>query len=84
MIRGGSGCAVVRIGIFRAGDWKLIKRYEGKPFELFNLKDDMSESIDLAEKLPEKVKALDTRLQQDLRRINAKMPKPNPGCTPRT
>jgi arylsulfatase A-like enzyme len=78
------GRDVVPYSIIRAGDWKLIKRYEGKPFELFNLKDDMSETTDLAEKLPEKVKALDTRLQQDLRRIDAKLPKPNPGCTPRT
>jgi len=49
------GKDVVPYSIVRAGDWKLIKRYEGKTFELFNLRDDLGETTDLSETYPEKV-----------------------------
>jgi arylsulfatase A-like enzyme len=73
---------IVPYSIVRLGDWKLIKQYEGKTFELFNLKDDLSEKNDLAEKMPEKVKELDTRLVQWLRDTNAKLPRENPEYQP--
>ena len=76
--RGGN---VPPYSIIRAGDWKLIKRYDGKEFELFNLKDDLSEKKDLADKMPDKVKQLDTQLQKWLKKTNAKMPIPNPDYT---
>ena len=69
---------IVPYSIVRAGDWKLIKRYEGKTFELFNLKDDLSEENDLSEKMPEKVKELDVKLSNWLRASNAKLPRQNP------
>ena len=69
---------IMPYSIIRAGDWKLIKRYEGKTFELFNLKEDLSEENDLSEKMPEKVKELDTKLSNWLRTSNAKLPRPNP------
>ncbi|NQT89200.1 hypothetical protein HQ560_20690, partial [bacterium] len=62
----------------------LIKRYDGKPFELFNLKDDLSETTDLAEKMPGKVKALDAKLVAWLKSVGAKVPKPNPAYKPKT
>jgi len=68
---------IVPYSIVRAGDWKLIKRYEGKTFELFNLKDDLSEETDLSEKMPEKVKELDAKLTDWLRTTNARLPRPN-------
>jgi len=68
--------------IIRAGDWKLIKRYDGKRFELFNLADDLSETTDLSDKMPEKVKELDTRLKAFLKDAGAKLPKPNPDYKP--
>jgi arylsulfatase A len=71
---------IVPYSIIRAGDWKLIKRYEGKTFELFNLKDDLSEQTDLSEKMPEKVKELDNKLSNWLRACNAKLPRPNPSA----
>lgn len=76
------GRDVVPYSIVRAGDWKLIKRYEGKTFELFNLRDDLSERDDLATKMPEKVAQLDAILQRWLAKTNAKMPKPNPDYAP--
>ncbi len=72
------GRDVVPYSIVRAGPWKLIKRYEGKTFELFNLNDDLSERNDLAEKMPEKVQELDAILHRWLTKTNAKMPVPNP------
>ena len=72
------GRGVVPYSIVRAGDWKLIKRYEGKEFELFNLRQDLSERNDLAQAMPEKVRELDARLRQWLGHTNAKLPKPNP------
>ena len=69
---------IVPYSIIRAGDWKLIKRYEGKTFELFNLKDDLPEENDLSEKMPEKVKELDAKLTDWLQTCNAKLPRPNP------
>ena len=63
--------------IIRDGDWKLIKWYEGSVV-LFNLKDDLGEANDLAEKMPEKVKELEAKLTAHLKEIGAKIPIPNP------
>jgi arylsulfatase A-like enzyme len=72
------GKDVVPYSIIRSGDWKLIKRYQGKMYELFNLKSDLSETTDLSEKMPEKVRVLNTKLIQWLEDIGAKLPKKNP------
>ena len=64
--------------IIRAGDWKLIRRYEGPTFELFNLKEDPSEAKDLAADQPDRVKALDAKLMAHLKDVGAKLPRPNP------
>jgi arylsulfatase A-like enzyme len=69
------GTDVVPYSIVRAGDWKLIKRYEGRQFELFNLKDDLRESNDLTEQMPQKVRELHERLQRWLADSGAMMPK---------
>ncbi len=73
---------VVPYSIIRAGDWKLIKRYESKTFELFNLKEDLSEQNELSEKMPEKVKQLDVKLTEWLGTTGAKLPVPNPDYEP--
>lgn len=64
--------------IIRAGDWKLIRQYDGKRHQLFNLKDDLSEAEDLAARMPEKVGALDARLSKHLAECGAKIPRANP------
>jgi len=74
---------IVPYSIIRAGDWKLLKRYDGKTWELFNLKDDLSETTDLADKHPDVVRRLDARLVAHLKTIGAKMPKPNPDYQPK-
>lgn len=72
------GSDVVPYSIIRKGDWKLIKRYEGKTFELFNLKDDLGEHNDLSIQLPEKVRELNFMLSEWLMDIGAKLPRTNP------
>lgn len=76
--------SIVPYSIIRAGDWKLIKRYEGKTFELFNLKDDLSETNELSERMPEKVRELDSKLTAWLEKSQSKMPRPNPNYDPNT
>lgn len=68
--------------MIRSGNWKLIKRYGGdKEFELFNLKDDISETTDMAANEPAKVRELNEKLVAWLRHTNAKMPVKNPNWT---
>ena len=72
------GINVRPYSIIRIGDWKLIKHYENDRFELFNLKDDLSEQNDLAVQMPGKVKKLDAKLTAWLKQTDAKLPKTNP------
>ncbi|MEW6745777.1 MAG: sulfatase [Planctomycetota bacterium] len=64
--------------VVRSAGWKLIKRYAGKPFELFNLAQDPSETTDLAAQHHEKVMELDGKLKCWLGEMGAKLPKPRP------
>ena len=68
------GNDVVPYSIIRDGDWKLIKRYEGKEYELFNLRNDIGESTDISQQMPEKVSELSKKLDDWLRSTNAKLP----------
>ncbi|MFZ9935783.1 MAG: sulfatase [Luteolibacter sp.] len=69
--------------LIRQGPWKLIKRYDGTPSELFNLNADLSETHDLAAQQPELVKSLEERLAAWLQATGAKLPIRNPDCIPR-
>lgn len=63
----------------RSGDFKLL-RWFGNPstHELYNLKDDLSESRDLAEAMPDKVKELGALIDGFLKDTGATYPRPNP------
>lgn len=63
---------------YREGDWKLIHHYEDERYEVFNLKQDISETEDLAEKHPEKREELKKNMQEMLQKLGAKFPEPNP------
>jgi arylsulfatase A len=69
-------------GAVRAGDWKLIEFYENDRRELFNLKEDVSESRNRAEDKPELVKELAAKLEAWRKETDARMPKPNPDYVP--
>lgn len=71
----------------REGDWKLIRLYNANDdktdqFELYNLRDDMGETRDLAKEQPERVKTLRAKLDGFLRDTGAVLPKPNPAYDP--
>ena len=79
--------------IIREGDWKLIhffgdwfdsqNRYQvGEHLELYNLRDDLSETVNLAGREPERVAALRTQLHQWMRSVPATVPGPNPHHDP--
>ena len=64
-------------GAIRSGDWKLQEYFEDGHLELYNLKDDLSQTNNLAAKLPDKAKELHTRLAAWRQAIQAPMPTKN-------
>lgn len=48
----------------RIGDWKLVAKDAGGPWELYNLKTDRCETKNLANRYPEKVRELSERWQE--------------------
>lgn len=58
----------------RKGDWKLIYYYQTGEKELFNIKDDIGETRNLAEAKPEIVKSLSENLGNYLRGVGAQRP----------
>lgn len=61
------------------GDWKLMEFLEDGSIELYNLKDDVGESKNLASALPDKTSELYRRMAQWRDEIKAPMPTPNDG-----
>lgn len=66
-------------GAIRKGDYKLIEFYEDNRIELYNLKDDLSETHDLSITQPELAASLLNELQQWRLSCGARMPVCNPG-----
>ncbi len=62
----------------RQGDFKLIQFYEDGRVELYNIKDDIGETRDLSQQLPEKARAMQSLLNGWLGEVGAGMPSPNP------
>ncbi len=70
-------------GALREGDWKLIRRHQKteeypEGFELFNLRDDIGETTNLASKMPGRVRLMDARLQKFLDETSRLPPRRNP------
>jgi arylsulfatase A-like enzyme len=65
-------------GSVRKGDYKLVELYETGKVELYNLKEDISESNDLSEKMKEKTMELYALLTNWRKQVNAQMPLTNP------
>jgi arylsulfatase A-like enzyme len=64
--------------IIRLGDWKLIHYYENGHEELYNLKEDIEETTDLAAQHPERVLELSTMLFDYLNEVGSRFPKRDP------
>ncbi len=66
------------VSAVRAGDWKLLEYLEDGRLELYNLRRDPSENLDLASVEPQRAAALRARLDQWRHDVGARMPMPNP------
>lgn len=66
-------------GAVRVGDWKLIERYEDGRVHLYNLAEDRGERHDLADKYPERVASLRSRLHRWYNEVDAQFLRPKPG-----
>ncbi len=69
------------------GDWKLIRIFHGGEngahrWKLFNLRDDLGETRDLAAAEPERVKRMDALIEAFLKDAGAVVPIPNPKFDP--
>lgn len=69
-------------GAIRSGDYKLIEFFDDMHVELYDIKNDISESNDLAAKMPEKANALREKLHTWRNEVGAQMPTPNPKYDP--
>jgi len=80
----GSGPGLWRttpVSLIQVGDWKLMEYLEDGRLELYNLREDIGETKNLAQTMPEKAKELHARLTAWRNEVNAPMPKPNkPGA----
>lgn len=66
----------------RQGDWKLIEFFEDGALELYDLKTDLGEQTNLANREPARVRALQALLTAWRERVSALMPVPNPKHDP--
>ena len=63
----------------RKGDYKLINFFEGDRLELYNLREDPGETRNLTEARPDLVRELKESLSAWQKKVEAKIPQPNPG-----
>lgn len=63
--------------VVRSGDWKLIEYFEDGRLELYNLRDDIGETTNLADKEPAKAQELHKQLTAWRQEINAPLPTAN-------
>jgi len=66
------------VGSIRQDDWKLLEYFEDKHVELYNLRKDIGEENNLAERMPEKAEQLHKRLDAWRKAVDAQVPTPNP------
>jgi len=57
-----------------SGDWKLIYYYEYDSFELYNLKDDISEQNDLSEIETERANKMLNQIKNWVKEVDAPVP----------
>jgi arylsulfatase A-like enzyme len=78
----GSGPGLWRttpVSVIQAGDWKLMEYLEDGKLELYNLRNDIGETKNLAADMPDKTKELHARLVAWRKEVNAPMPTKNVG-----
>ena len=70
------------VGVIDSGDWKLMEFFEDNRLELYNLRDDIGETKNLAASQPEKAKELQVKLAKWRKEVGAAMPTQNPDFKP--
>jgi arylsulfatase A-like enzyme len=65
------------VGLIQSGPWKLMEFFEDKHLELYNLTDDIGETKNLANAMPDKAKELHAKMLAWRESVGAKMPTPN-------
>lgn len=81
----GSGKGLWRttpVGVIQAGDWKLMEFFEDGHLELYNLRNDIGETKNLAAEMPEKAGELHKKMLAWRAEVKAPMPGPNRGDAP--
>ena len=71
------------VSAMRAGDWKLLEYFEDDHVELYNLRDDPGESINLARSQPERAAQLRAHLHAWQKEVGAQLPQANPAYRPK-
>ena len=69
------------VSLIHAGDWKLMEYLEDGRLELYNLRDDIGESKNLATTMPDKAKELHAKLVAWRVAVKAPMPTKNDGAS---
>lgn len=70
------------VGTIQAGDWKLMEFFEDGRLELYNLRQDIGETRNLATEMPEKAKELHAQMKEWRKSVEAPMPTPNKPAAP--
>lgn len=70
------------VSLIQSGDWKLMEFLEDGRLELYNLRDDIGETKNLAQQMPDKAQELRARLVAWRTEIKAPMPTKNDGTNP--
>lgn len=68
--------------VIRRGPWKLIETFDPERVELYNLKEDLGESQDLASQHPDLTRSLQVQLNDWREAVGAQMMEPNPNYDP--
>ena len=71
-------------GAIRDGEWKLIEFYEDGRLELYHLKSDAGERLNLVNKHRARAREMREKLNAWRKSVNAVMPKVNPAYDPAT
>jgi arylsulfatase A-like enzyme len=72
------------VGVIQMGDWKLMEFFEDSRLELYNLKDDIGETHNLAQEQPDRVKAMHEKMLAWRASVKAPMPTANTAETSAT
>lgn len=65
------------VGTIHSGDWKLMEFYEDGHLELYNLREDVGETRNLATSQPDRARELHARLVAWRAQVGARMPTPH-------